>query len=69
MQMCIFPECMDGDSSFAAFTSASNGACDKCRVLPRQYAAHVRAWEEHQFRRRVGLMVLQPYPIVAVTNF
>lgn len=63
-ELCTFPACTNGDTSLDAYR-----ACDRCLLYPRQYAAHVKAWEEYQFRRRVGLMVLQPYPIVAVQHF
>jgi hypothetical protein len=62
-EMCIFPECMEGDGSYDAYRSAFYGACDKCRIFPRQHDAHVKVWGERQFRRRVGLMVLQPSPL------
>jgi len=57
MQLCTFPNCTGGDCSLDAYN-----ACDRCLLYRRQYAAHVKAWEEHEFRRRVGLMVLQPMP-------
>lgn len=51
MQLCEFPKCTDGDTSYDAFR-----ACDRCLVIPRQYDRHV---QEYYFRLRTGRMVLQ----------